>query len=406
MIIEMEDLKRSDQNDLNLGKQGIIVINTSDQAVRITAWINQVPDKILGFYYTFDSKIKIKLFDLVSGNAYFGITDRKDTIELPDLLKIETIISAKIFPLIRGGDNFRKLIYWLDTGLEEHPELFNSRLTDTVWRIDSFEKLDLTNPGDKLTPEIVLRSIYNDRYRLFATPFEMPVNVKEVDRRVTAKRVRDTIINFAEVAYTTECGNGVTGYLDDILKRDHKTDQCENLLTMVNSWLNKGIFLHDRFKLEYSKIFGEDVVSDVPKPKIITFCDEHSAILPDILVEIKEMICTITGDQQPPTINYRNLIKIYNQLSHLLSGETLAIEGSGTSWPALIVDSPSSDLVTMTSRLKTHNKLVFSMCNPKIFDLSKQEAVEVLLFLEGLDSTAQTRFLNIKNALVEYLKAL
>lgn len=402
----MEDLKRSDQNDLNLGKQGIIVINTSDQAVRLTAWINQVPDKILGFYYTFDSQIKIKLFDLVSGNAYFGITDRKDTIELPDLLKIETIISAKIFPLIHGGDNFRKLIHWLDTGLEEHPELFNSRLTDTVWSIDSFEKLDLTESGVNLSPEIVLRSIYHNRHRLFSTPFEIPINPKYVDRRVTAKRIRDTIINFAEVAYTAECGNGVTTYLDDILKRDHKTDQCENLLTMVNSWLDKGIFLHDRFKLEYSRIFELDTKPDIPKPKVITLCDEHDAILPDILVEIKEMICTITGDRQPPIINYRNLIKIHNQLSHLLTGETLSIEGSGTSWPALIVDSPRSDLVTMTSRLKTHNELVFSICNPKIFDLSKQEAVEVILFLEGLESTAQTRFLNIKNALVEYVNTL
>jgi len=402
----MEDLKRSDQHDLNFGKQGLIVISSLDQAVRITAWINQVPDKILGFYYTFESQIKIKLFDLVSGNAYIGFTDTRKTIELSELLNLKTVTNATVFPLLRGGDNFRKLLHWLDTGLEEHPDLFNTTIKEINWHIDSFETLDLTNSGDNLSPEIVLRSIYDNRHRLFSTSFDLPITTKEIDRRVTAKRVRDTIINFAEVAYTAESDDGVRVYLDDILKRDCKLDQCENLLTMINSWVDGGVFLHDKFKIEYKRIFGSDLRVETPKPKVITFCDEHDTVLPEILIQLKNLVCTMTGERQPPVIDYRNLIRIHNQLSHLLSGEMLTVKGSGTSWPALVIDSPSSDSVIMSSRLRDHNDLIFSMCNPKIQDLSRQEAVEVLLFLQGLDSIEQTRYLNIKNAVVDYLKTL
>lgn len=411
-VNEMDDLKQDRSADnFNFGQEGLVVVNTSDQAIRLSAWVNQVPEALLGFYYTSapDSELKVKLFDLISGNTS-PLT--KNVIPFSALSELETVISVKVFPLVSDtkepGVNFRKLVYWLETGLDTYPEaMVKLKSRSEPWHIKSFTelKLDEEFEEEEICPELVLRTIYDGRHVLCMRSFDLPLSPKASNPKLTAQRARNKIIELAEAAYEAGLSESLEAELNNILKRDRSTVAAKDLLKKVNAWLNRGIFLQDEFRQDFSKIFG-DTSDTADNPRVITCCERDAATLPTIRTEIKELISGLTSASEPPVINFRNLIKIHNEISHLIGEETLVIDGNGTSWPALVVDSPDSNLVCMTSKLKSHNQLIFSLCRPAISDISKPEAAEVLLYLEGLDTAEQLKYLNIKHALIEYLKTL
>ena len=213
------------------------------------------------------------------------------------------------------------------------------------------------------------------------------------------------MIELAETAYEAALRGKLESCLDKLLAHDYTTMASAELLIKINSWLDRGVFFQDEFRKEFGELFGADKSpsTDGDLPKVLSLCDHDTVNLPEIRTELKNLVVSLTSANQPSTIDFRLLIQIHNQIANLINEETLTIAGAGTSWPALVVDCPDQ-LVTMRSKLKACNQLVFSLCRPQIVDVSEEEVMEVLLYLEGLDEVEQTKYLNIKNALLETLK--
>ena len=404
----MEDIKHNSfGTSYNFRKEGLIVIKTTDQAIRLKSWVKQVPPILLGFYYgstvsLVDSVLKISIFSLVPGPNCLP-----KTLNINKLRSHPVIQSLEIFPLYDDDFSieFRKLIFWLESADNKFDKTWEPLKTLT-----SLKSLLDRDPAI-IT---VLRSIYESRYKLFPSSFNLPTTVTKLagtrsDKfsKISALQVRDTIIKLAEVAYEAAISGNLEKCLDELLLTE-STSASDNLLFKIDSWLDRGLFYQDIFKHDFNKIHSVGSKTDQPVPRIISLCDSDMVNLPEIRDELKTLIISLTDLNQPPVIDFRKLIRIYNQVSVLINKDLLELDSSGgTSWPALVVDS-SKQLVNLQPienlKLTTCDQLTISLCRPEIVDLSKEEAMEVLIYIEGLTDFEQTKYLNIKNALVEMLK--
>lgn len=401
----MEDLEYEDSDDSDFGQEGIVVITTIDQSLRISAWVNSVPNVLIGFYYMSDSEIKIKTFDLIAGNSCSLIDC---IIGFDELKHLEFIKSIKVYPLLSStntGVNFRKFIYWLETGLDTKPDTI-PEVKHNDWTLESFKDLDMDlESKNKVCPEFALRTVYKNRHTLFSSPFDLEMEITpstDKHKRSSATRVRDLMLNLTEIVFESSLSGTLEPTFTKLITPDSNTTDTKDLLFKVNSWINHGIFYHNEFREEFSELFS-DGKSEKLSAHVLSMCDRDMVPLSDIRLQLRNVIAGLITQDSTPQINLRNIIKIYNQLSVLINEDVLTVDGRGTSWSALVVDSPKNK-VAMTSVLKDHNRLVFSLCHPKITGITNEEALEVLLYLEGLDEVEQSRYLNIKHELIEYMK--